>query len=228
LQKQLEWSFMKRIAAVLLILLSLFVLAACAKTVWKPLFDYSKVTRHPTATPAPTPTANQNETFATAAESMAEPHIVVYKSRHVLEVFDGNTLMARMAVALGTSPKGAKTKDGDGKTPEGTYYICFRNDKSKFYKSLVLSYPNEGDALRGLDANLITQAEYSAIADAIEKQEKPPWNTGMGGEIAISGLGTEGAGKTGDWTSGNIAVSDGDMDYLWKHIVLKTEVIIKP
>jgi hypothetical protein len=219
---------MKRIFTLVIGFLLALSLAACQKAEWKPLFDYDDITRHPTPTPSPTPTADPNLLFANQVETMEEPRIVVYKARHMLEVYDGNTLMARFPVMLGTSPSGRKTEDGDGKTPEGTYYICFRNNKSKFYKSLVLSYPNEEDALLALDDDRITQSEYSAIADAIDRQEKPPWTTALGGEIAICGLGTEGEGKSGDWTSGNIAVKNADVDYLWNYIELKTEVVIKP
>ena len=222
---------MKRVTAFLTLLLSLFAIAGCAKAEWKPLFDYSSASRHSAATPTPhvTATANPNELFVMEADTMDAPSVVVYKSRHLLEVFDGNKLMARMKIAIGTSPKGPKTKEGDGKTPEGAYYICFRNNQSKkFYKSLVLSYPNEADALRGQDAGLINQGEYSAIAKAIDDQGKPPWNTAMGGEIAICGYGTDGVGKTGDWTSGNIAVTDKEMDYLWKYVSISAEVVIKP
>src|SRR5687768_17740360 len=51
-------------------------------------------------------------------------------------------------VALGFEPSGDKVRQGDGRTPEGDFYVCMKNDKSKFYLSLGLNYPNEEDAGR--------------------------------------------------------------------------------
>jgi hypothetical protein len=92
--------------------------------------------------------------------------------------------------------------------------------------SLCISYPNEADALRGLDAGLISQAQYGLIASAIDQRKTPLWNTKLGGELAIHAYGEGGKGKTGDWTAGNIAISDKDMDYLWKYIVVGVDVQI--
>lgn len=204
-------------------------LAACAKAQWKPLFDYGDMTRPPTPTPAPTPTPDPNLLFANNPQQIDEPKIVVYKERHVLELYDGSTLVARIHVSLGTTPKGKKSQDGDGKTPEGSYVICFRNgNSSKFYKSLVINYPNTDDADAALDDGAITQQQHDAIASAEDSGQKPPWNTSLGGEIAICGYGTDDAGKTGDWTSGNIAVTNAEMDYLWQYVQLNTPVEIKP
>src|SRR5262245_43449163 len=51
-------------------------------------------------------------------------------------------LMKTYRIVLGNNPTGAKRKQGDGATPEGEYYITHKNQRSKFYLSLGLSYPN--------------------------------------------------------------------------------------
>lgn len=68
--------------------------------------------------------------------------IVIVKSKRTL-TFQGVTCK----IGLGKHPEGAKREEGDGKTPEGDYFICTKNAKSKFYLSMGISYPNETDAL---------------------------------------------------------------------------------
>jgi hypothetical protein len=72
--------------------------------------------------------------------------IVVRKSRRILELWDGNTLIGSYSVGLGWTPEGPKRAEGDGRTPEGEYYVCLRNPNSSYYLSLGLSYPNKDDA----------------------------------------------------------------------------------
>ncbi len=206
--------------------------AGCARATWQPLWSTplpgsTKATTAPATSPKSTALPIL-ELFQKDADSMTSPHVVVLKSKRLLELYDGDTLMARMKIALGTTPEGPKTKDGDGKTPEGSYYICATNANSKHYKSLCISYPNEGDALRGLGLGLISEAQYDSIVNAIEAKEQPNWKTDLGGEIAIHGLSDEDKDKTGDWTVGNIAVTNEQMDYLWKYLKKGAEVVIQP
>jgi murein L,D-transpeptidase YafK len=219
---------MKKLIPIISLLLLAVLLGACAKAQWTPLFDYGDMTRPPTPTPAPTPTPDPNRLFAENPQQLNEPNIVVYKERHVLELRDGEKVVARIHVSLGTSPKGKKTEEGDGKTPEGSFTICFRNAQSKFYKSLVINYPNEEDADTALEDGAITQREHDAIVSAVDSGQKPPWNTALGGEIAICGYGQNDEGSTGDWTSGNVAVTNPEMDYLWQYVQMGTPVVIKP
>jgi hypothetical protein len=224
-------------------LLSMIALAALAavlvgcvqKAVWKPLFGTpipgrtsSLATPESAASATPDGEAEADKLFSTDVESMDSPKIVVYKSKHTLEVWDGKVLMARMQIAIGKGDAGPKQKNGDNKTPEGAYYICKTSDKGKYYKSLFLSYPNADDANAGLTAGLITQTQYDSITQDIGNGKQPAWDTALGGEIAISGTGTIGDGKTGDWTVGNIALSDKDMDYVWKYIDIGADVEINP
>ena len=216
----------------ILLLSALPLLCGCGpKPTWLPLWTNLP----PGSTPLPTPTKDPNATFAPSdyfendaqGGSMKNPSVVISKSKHTLEVYDGATLMARMKVMLGKVP-GAKKKSGDDKTPEGDYFICSTDQSAKYYKTLYLSYPNSDDALNGLDGKIITQDQYDSITSAIDSKEQPPWDTGLGGQIGITGTGTAGQGKTGDWTAGNVAVSDKDMDYLWKYIPPGTDVQINP
>jgi murein L,D-transpeptidase YafK len=151
------------------------------------------------------------------------PRLVVKKRARVLELFDGDKLVKTYPVALGFVPEGDKEKQGDGKTPEGEFYIFTRNPKSKFYLSLGVSYPSIEDAERGLRTKLITRREHDAIVKAIKEKRTPPQNTALGGEIYIHGGGT---GK--DWTFGCVALENPEIKELFEIIPIGAGIRIEP
>ena len=154
---------------------------------------------------------------------IASPKIIIKKSERILELWDGSRLHSSYPIGLGWEPEGDKKKEGDGRTPEGTYYVCTRNGSSRFYLSLGVSYPNKEDAREALDADTIDRRTYEQIAYAIDNGVQPPWNTAMGGEIMIHGY-----GSGSDWTAGCIAVDNDVMDILWEHCPMGTAIIINP
>jgi len=156
-------------------------------------------------------------------EIIRSPKIVVKKSERKLELWDGDKLYGTYPIGLGWNPEGDKKVEGDGRTPEGSYYVCTRNANSRFYLSLGVSYPNKDDAKEALDTGIINQSVYNQIADAIDNKSCPPWNTALGGAIMIHGM-----GSGSDWTAGCIAVDNDVMDILWKHCPIKTPIIIVP
>jgi murein L,D-transpeptidase YafK len=136
--------------------------------------------------------------------------IAVHKSKHEMEVFHHGHLLKIYKVQLGTNPVGPKRFSGDGKTPEGLYYISGKNAQSLFHKSLEISYPNQQDVLRAAEAG------------------KHP-----GGDIMIHGLpnGEENVGPKryrNDWTLGCIAVRNGDIDELFEHVGVDVPILITP
>lgn len=149
--------------------------------------------------------------------------IIVYKKERRLEVYDDDTLCTEMKVVLGFTPIGHKQREGDGKTPEGEYYICYRNPNSNYFLSVGLSYPNIEDAKAGLEQEAISQEDYDTIVTSIENGDRPPWKTPLGGEIMIHGHGTR-----KDHTAGCIALADSDMQYIWDNCAIGTPVTIKP
>ena len=154
---------------------------------------------------------------------LAEPRVVVSKGARRLELYSGGRVVRTYRVALGQSPVEDKERQGDYRTPEGDFYVCVKNAKSKFYLSLGLSYPNREDAERGLRDHLITRAEHARIARAIERGLRPPWDTALGGEIFIHG-----GGSSSDWTWGCVALDDADVKELFDAVPLKTPVRITP
>lgn len=163
--------------------------------------------------------AKQNESLP----PMKNPHIVIKKKARELELFDGEKLIKTYPVALGFAPVGDKEREGDGKTPEGEFYVHFKNERSKYYLSIGISYPNAEAAKRGLAAKLITLPVHSAIVEAINNKKTPPQKTALGGEIFIHG-----GGSTIDWTQGCAALSNADIKELYEAIAVGTKVEIKP
>ena len=136
--------------------------------------------------------------------------IVVEKAARTMTLYRGDQKVHTYKVALGSEPKGAKTQQGDHRTPEGKYSIDARNEHSHYYKSLHISYPNESDRQRARKLRVST-----------------------GGDIMIHGL-PNGYGAIGkahllhDWTDGCVAVTDEEMDEIWKLVPIGTAVEIRP
>jgi murein L,D-transpeptidase YafK len=136
--------------------------------------------------------------------------VLVMKRDRTLTLMSGNQVLKVYKIALGGDPAGAKQREGDHKTPEGAYVLDRRNAKSKFYRSIHISYPNEKDRKRA------------------QKMGVPP-----GGDVMVHGLpnGFRWLGlihRTHDWTDGCIAVTDQEMDEIWNAVPDGTPIEIKP
>ena len=125
--------------------------------------------------------------------------------------------------AIGRAPTGHKQREGDGKTPEGVYYVSLRLPSSSYYKAFLLSYPDKADAVRGLQAGLISAAQKQAIDQAQDACGNPPQQTGLGGEIELHGKGGD-----SDWTLGCIAGDDSTIDEVWAKIDAKDTIVVYP
>jgi murein L,D-transpeptidase YafK len=131
--------------------------------------------------------------------------VVVYKADRRLYLMNGNTVLRDFPIALGGNPIGPKQVEGDGKTPEGAYFINRRNPNSQYHLSLGISYPN---------------AEQVAAAAAMGK--KP------GGDIFIHGRDGKNRGRGRDWTVGCIAVKDREMEDIYAMVRVGTPIFIFP
>jgi murein L,D-transpeptidase YafK len=154
---------------------------------------------------------------------MTNARLVVKKAARKLEVYDGDKLIKTYRMVLGFTPEGDKEIEGDGKTPEGTFYVFTKNPESNFHLSLGVSYPGVEDAKRGLDQKLISQEEYDEIVAAIREQRMPLQKTKLGGEIYIHGGGIE-----SDWTEGCVALKNEEITELFNGVPVGTAVEIKP
>lgn len=155
--------------------------------------------------------------------SLASPRIVVKKAERRLFLYDGNKLSRTYRIGLGLSPDGDKIRQGDRRTPLGDFYVFTKNDKSQFYLSLGVSYPNAPHAERGLRDRLITKSQYDSIMSALKQKRTPPQNTALGGDIYIHGR-----GASSDWTWGCVALDDPNMKELFDAVKIGTPVTILP
>jgi len=155
--------------------------------------------------------------------SVRNPRLYVYKSRRRLLVLDDDVLIRDYPIGLGPRPAGDKQTRGDGRTPEGEFFVCVKNPRSKYHKALGLSYPGEKHAYQALLGGLLSSRHYKTILRAQEEKKRPPWNTPLGGDICIHG-----GGAHEDWTRGCVALYNYDMDELFEIVRIGTPVLISP
>lgn len=147
---------------------------------------------------------------AQAASPVLAERMVVAKGERRLYVLRDGAILKSYRVALGRQPRGTKLYQGDGRTPEGRYQVSALKADSRFYRAIRVSYPNEQDSERARGLGLPA-----------------------GGDIMIHGLAPErrhyGAGHWRfNWTDGCIAVTDREMDEIWRWVTVGTAIEIRP
>lgn len=164
------------------------------------ILGFTEIPEPPKAAPAPPRSAHRSPTTGPV------DRIVVKKAERRLYLMRGDEPFRSYKVALGYQPTGHKQRKGDGRTPEGIYYLDWRSERSNYRKALHISYPNMQDLLR-----------------AERKGDDP------GGLIMIHGQPTgRGVNRSGDWTFGCIAVSDLAIDEIWSYTPIGTRIEILP
>ena len=139
--------------------------------------------------------------------------VLVLKSDRVLRLLNNGKTLKEYRISLGKQPIGHKLKEGDRRTPEGRYVLDWRNENSRFYRSMHISYPNARDTRRA------------------QQLSNDP-----GGMIMIHGrpnyynaaITTSRRYKNRDWTNGCIAVTNSEMDEIWSMVDDGTPIFILP
>ena len=132
--------------------------------------------------------------------------VVVKKGERTLYLVSGKTAIKSYQINLGNQPIGDKQYEGDGKTPEGLYFIDRFNPNSRYHLSVGISYPSAQD-----------------VAQAAALGLRP------GGDIFIHGLGPEGrALNKADWTAGCIAVNDEEIEEIFAMLQPGVPIFIYP
>lgn len=186
-----------------------YLLIACADETPPPPSNALAAAAAPKPLPAAT-TIREGADLAGLDWPPSDLWVRVDKSERLLTVLSGETPLVHWPTGLGGAPTGDKVRQGDQKTPVGTFRIVTRNPKSSYHLFLGISYPNTADAERGRDAGWLTDSEVDAIASATASGEKPLWNTTLGGAIGIHG-----GGGSADWTLGCMALDNHQIDELW-------------
>ena len=151
----------------------------------------------------------RNWTDATIAESRLRTTVLIDKLNRRLMVYKDGKVIASFHSELGTRGLDRKLHSGDRATPEGRYKVVAVKDRgqSKYYRAFLLNYPNGEDVARYRSA---------------KQKGQVPTRAGIGSLIEIHGNG--GQGK--DWTEGCIAVTDQEMDRLFRWVGHGTPVTI--
>jgi len=151
----------------------------------------------------PRPPARPEAPIASPVE-----RILVEKSARRMTVWQRQGGPRRFRIALGFAPEGDKSRQGDGRTPEGIFRIDRLNRQSAYHLSLGLDYP---------------RAQHRAAA---RRGGYDP-----GGDIMIHGQPNQvpdGYKVKGDWTAGCIAVTNAEIEEIFAHAAIGTEVEIRP
>ena len=145
-----------------------------------------------------------------SASTVIADSLVLDKSDRVLTLYFEGRPVRRYAVALGKNPVGDKFSRGDGRTPEGLFYIESRNAQSKYHLALRISYPD---------------AAHRAMA---ARRGLSP-----GGDIMIHGLPAAFASvgalhRQQDWTEGCVAVTNEEIEEIWRAVPNGARILITP
>jgi murein L,D-transpeptidase YafK len=138
--------------------------------------------------------------------------ILVKKAERKLYLFRKNQVIGSYDISLGTNPIGHKTRQGDGRTPEGWYTIDFKNENSKYRKSLNISYPNELDKRRARSMRVRPGDDIviHAVANHLNTKDQI---------MSMRGW---------DWTNGCIAVDNKAIEDIWNKVDEGTPILIQP
>lgn len=130
--------------------------------------------------------------------------LLVLKSKRRLYLLNGSKTLKEYKVKFGFNPKGHKVQSGDGRTPEGLYWLDRRNYDSSFYLSVGISYPNDQDRARASELGV-----------------------SPGGDIFIHGTVKSSILRRRNWTAGCIALNNRDMRELFWMVRLGAPILIK-
>jgi murein L,D-transpeptidase YafK len=137
----------------------------------------------------------------------------VFKSKRQLLAFSNGKLIKTYTIALGKNPNGAKHFQNDFKTPEGEYVINDKNAFSQYHKNLGISYPNKNDIV-------FARKNWKDPGSAIKIH-------GLPNKLNWAKRGQK-LHRFSDWTNGCIALTDDEIDELFKTVKIGSPITIYP
>jgi L,D-peptidoglycan transpeptidase YkuD (ErfK/YbiS/YcfS/YnhG family) len=145
----------------------------------------------------------------TVDESQSEgaSALIIDKSAHKTYLVKGGQIVRSYKCELGYNSANQKLFAGDGATPEGQYHVTKVKQNSKFYRALLINFPN------GLDMKRFRENKNKGIVSRYAR---------VGALIEIHGNG----GQNDDWTDGCVALKNEDMDHLMQYVSVGTPVTI--
>lgn len=135
---------------------------------------------------------------------------VVHKRVRELRLLKGGDTVKTYQISLGRNPIGPKDRQGDGRTPEGSYTIDWRKSNSSYRLALHISYPNSSDKARARQRGV-------SAGGMVMIHGSPNGFAWIGERHPLS-----------DWTDGCIAVSNSEIEELWRCVPDGTNIILLP
>ena len=161
--------------------------------------------------------------YLTLLSEVISPEIYIYKEKRRLYLVQSNVVVRDYPINLGVNPVGDKQAAGDGRTPEGDFYICQKTPGEQPGKALVIDYPDKSHAEHALFSGIISPLQFKQIELAAASKTPPPWGTKLGGAVAIHAEAGQDNGAKGD-----IELYGSDMKELFKVASVGTPVHIRP
>jgi murein L,D-transpeptidase YafK len=145
-----------------------------------------------------------------AAPAQRADTILIVKHERKLYLLRDNSPLRSYRIALGLSPTGAKEREWDFRTPEGSYIVDFRQEHSHYFKALHISYPSPTDLKRSSALHLAAGRDIFIHGEPNQPTKPVSYY------------------KTRDWTNGCVALSNEDLQDVWNLTVGQTRVEIVP
>jgi murein L,D-transpeptidase YafK len=143
-------------------------------------------------------------------------YIIVDKSDYELKVYDDEGWYATYPIVFGSKDLGDKMREGDKKTPNGTFKIILKKIHPKWGPEMLLDYPNPESIQK------FNQRKASGIL---------PKAARIGNGIAIHATRPQEEWTVDNfynWTDGCVSVKYTEMKDLFSYIPVGTSVTIQP
>jgi lipoprotein-anchoring transpeptidase ErfK/SrfK len=153
-----------------------------------------------------------SQTRSDTAYGRKADRVLVLKSERKLFLMRNGVSYREYPISLGGAPEGHKQQAGDLRTPEGVYTLDWRNPKSRYYKSIHISYPNQFDRMRaeqrGVDPGGMIMLHGEHYIPAMQRIYRRATRK--------------------DWTEGCIALNNEHIDEIWSEVRDGTPIEIRP
>jgi len=164
--------------------------------------------------------------------TLSDVNLLVDRRTYSLNLYEDTVFIKSYRVSFGRNLNDKKKLSDDGATPIGIYKICNISSNETYYKFLKINYPNLEDASEALRKSLISQKQFNQIKFEFYYGECVSYNTILGGDIGIHGIGRlnpifKNLPFVYNWTDGSIALSNESLDEVLSVINTGTQVVIK-
>ena len=158
--------------------------------------------------------SKQQKSFRLASPSSY--YIIISKKEYELKVYDEEGWYATYPIVFGSKDLGDKMREGDRRTPTGSFKVLMKKTNKRWGIELLLDYPN---------------AESYRRFNERKAKGLIPKNARIGDGIAIHSTRKEEEWTVDNfynWTDGCISVKYSEMGDLYSYIPAGTAVTIEP